>query len=343
MVRSQICTVSKRFVAPLLILAVLLALCACNTDDGEKNAVAENKRGGYSFSYPETWTLVQEGDDVRISADLTGGSVPKAYVKFTSFENSGLTKAEDYWNEKLCETYESADVKRGDFEFEGGSGYEVRLTAVIKGGTNLDGQPEDENGTARYAVSLLIFLKEDRVCVATYMATTDNNEDETAVVETIKTTFKFTDKSDEGASFAEDAADFSVTSPEGWTIEEKQAYYKFSKGKATLTIAVYSAGDNSTAEECWENLYEKEMKEQFEDYKLCASKTEDEGARLGEIPSVIDTEYTAGTVTGGKYHFRQLTGVYAGQVYVITLTASEADYADAVGGFEELAESFKLK
>ena len=60
-------------------------------------------------------------------------------------------------------------------------------------------------------------------------------------------------------------------------------------------------------------------------------------------PTVCQCFFRAKTATGGSYHFRQTTAVYAGEVYVIILTASDADYEGAVAGYEAVIEGFKLK
>lgn len=341
--RLQICTVSKRALALVLVLSALLAFWGCSGDEKEVTWVqGENARGGYRFDYPEGWTLVKEGADTRVSADLMGGSVPTAYVRFTAFDNSGWQSAEDYWDDKgemLASVYEEATVeKRSGFDFEGGSGYEVYIKATIKGSTNLDGQPDNNDGSADYRVRQLVFEKGGRVCVATYMATASNDGDKAFVVDGIKNSFEFIDiKAD--STEVKDCADFTVPVPEGWTLDEAQAYYKLSKGKATITAAVYSAGDNSTALDCWNNLYDKELEASFEEYKVLS--VNEKASLAGRV--AVDAEYTAKTATGGSYHFRQTTAVYAGEVYVIILTASDADYEGAVAGYEAVIEGFKLK
>lgn len=330
---------SKRIAAGLIALLMLLGLWGCNTE--VENISGKNAAGGYSFSYPETWELVEEGKNTVISIADVGGSVPYAVIRFTAYEGNGAT-AEGYWLEsrdELSGIYDTYRIlKEGAFDFEGGTAYDAELKVTIEGVTNLDGQPENGKGKAAYVVRQLIFQKEDRLCTATYMASDANDDEHGAVVDTVKKSFGFTEPSKAELNEV-DGAEFSVPVPEGWTVEASEAYYTLTKGKASITASTFSIGENKTALECWNDICVPDLEASFDSYELIELNEE---ASLAGVRA-IDAKYTLTTTGGGRYTLRQTLAVYNGDVYSVVLTATDEDYKGAEGGFIAVVEGFLYK
>ncbi len=333
--------INKRILAAILAACSLLCLCACNNE--VENVKGENSLGGYSFSYPETWELLTDGADSVISISDVGGSVPYAVMRFTVHQSEGKT-AEEYWKaseEDFKKLYSDVEIsKKQSFDFADGTGFEAVMKATIVGFTNLDGQPDKAEGKAVYFVRQLVFQKEDRLCVVSYMASKDNDDEHSGALTAVKNSFKFTapkaDKTED-----KDVADFNIPVPEGWTLSKSEAYYTLTKGKASITASVFSVKDNATtAKDCWDNVYLPDFKANFADFQLVGQLKED--VKLGGVPAV-EAEYTLSTFSGNTYSFRQITAVYYGYVYTVVLTASADDYADCVAGYKAVAAGFSFK
>ncbi len=333
--------INKRILAAILAACSLLCLCACNNE--VENIKGENTVGGYSFSYPETWELLTDGKDTVISIADVGGSVPYAVIRFSMHQSGGKT-AEEYWSASegdFGKIYSDVEIsKKEAFDFADGTAFEAVMKATIVGFTNLDGQPDKAEGKAVYFVRQLVFQKEDRLCVVSYMASKGNDDEHAGALATVKNSFKFTapkaDKTEDT-----DMADFNISVPEGWTLSASEAYYTLTKGNASITASVFSVKDNATtAKDCWNNVYVPDFKANFADFALIGQLKED--VKLGGVPAV-EAEYTLSTFSGNTYSFRQITAVYYGYVYTVVLTASADDYEDCVAGYEAVVAGFSFK
>lgn len=88
----------------------------------------------------------------------------------------------------------------------------------------------------------------------------------------------------------------------------------------------------------WETSYKPSVKGSIAEFTEVFAKD----IKLGEI-SALDVYYTGKSVSGAKYNFRQALCVYYGQVFIVTLTANDADYEAASKGFEAVTTGFKFK
>lgn len=334
--------INKRILAAILAACSLFCLCACNQE--VENIKGENTVGGYSFSYPETWELISNEKDTVISIADVGGGVPYAVMSFKIHQSGGKT-AEEYWSATegdYAKLYSEAEIsKKQSFDFAGGTAFEAVIKATVIGFTNLDGQPDKAEGKAVYYIRQLVFQKEDRLCVVSYMAEKSNDGKHNGAFAAVKKSFKFTSPQkaeDDGI----EGADFDIPTPEGWTLTTKEAFYKLNKGKASITASVFSVKDNATtAKDCWEKVYVPDFNANFAEFAMIGELKEKD-IDLGGVPAV-EAEYTLTTHVGGTYSFRQITAVYYGYVYTVVLTASADDYADCVAGYEAVVAGFKFK
>ncbi len=333
----------KRALALVLVFVTCLSFASCNNE--EEILDGENTAGGYSFSYPESWRVIKEGTNTQLTNADVGGALPYALVRFTVFENTEKLNAADYWLNgvegfsRIYESYKTNPAKRGSFELEGvNSAYSAVVEVSLKGETKLDGQPEGPNEAEDYVVHQLVFEGDGRICVASFMATVSNYDAYSYVLDTIKESFAFTKA--EGVTVNDKSvAEFTLPTPEGWTMEAAEAYYRLSHGKATVIASVFSMGENYRVKEYWEKSYKASVSQSLADFEEGEVK---EDVFLDGV-SALDVSYTGKSSSGNKYNFRQVLCVYYGQVFIITLTADDADYEEAAKGFEEIVAGFKFK
>lgn len=330
---------TKRFAAATVLFALLLCLFGCKSQ--EELLAGENLSGGYSFSYPESYSLLSEGSTTVLSAADVGGGIPYAVIRIEVFENEGGS-AEEYWKdgiESFSAVYDSFEAGKGaSFDFEGGTAYDANATATIVGYTNLEGQPSKADGKAIYTIRQLVFKKGGSVYTVTYMSAESYASQYIYAMDDIKGSFKAIEKA-ESTVTDKDMADFKVPVPEGWSLETSEAYYTLTKGKASITASVFSAQENKTAVDCWNNICVPDFEADFAGYELI--KLNEEASLAGIL--AVDAEYKLTAASGNVYHFRQRIAVYNGDVYSVVLTADETDYKDCVKGYEAVVEGFLYK
>lgn len=339
----RLTTKSKRFVALLLALVLCFSFAACN--DEIKQIEGGNSLGGYSFTYPETWRILTDGTSTQLTTAEAGGALPYAMVRFTVFENTDSVSAEEYFNSGVggfslvYDKYKVVENKRGSFEKEGvNSAYGAVIEVSLKGETKLDGQPDSAGKAADYTVHQLVFEGDGRLCVASYMSSAINYDSYSSVMEDIKASFSFEiPEKGEGVT-DKGVAEFSIPTPAGWTMESAEAYYRLSYGKATVIASVFAMSDNLSAKEYWETSYKASVSASLVDFKEGELKE----IELDNIKA-IDVSYTGKSVSENSYNFRQVICVYYGQVFMLTLTANDADYAEAAKGFDAIVKGFKFK
>lgn len=334
----------KRALALLLVLCIALSLAGCK-NDGVKLKDYTDTLGGYSFSYPETWELYSEGGVACISIADVGGALPYAMVRFSAFDNEGGQSAADYWNSgvegfsAIYDSYKILQNKRGVFEREGvNSAYYAVVEVSLKGETKLDGQPQKAGEAADYTVHQLVFEGDGRICVASYMSSKGNYDDYCSVMDDIRDSFAFAKASPAESVADKGVADFEISVPEGWTLDTADAYYKLSSGKASVVACVYSMDKTVSAKQYWEEVYRSSVQTSIADFsEISASECKLDGI------DAIDVYYTGRSVSGNKYNFRQCIAVKQSQAYIITLTADDADYENALAGYEAVIKEFKFK
>lgn len=333
----------KRAFVALLALCLLLSLASCKKEPKLKKYT--DAVGGYSFSYPENWEVYSEGGNACISIADVGGALPFAMVRFSAFENKeGITAAE-YWNngvEGFSTIYESYNIlqnKRGVFEKEGvGSAYGAVVEVSLKGETKLDGQPSKAGEAANYTIHQLVFEGDGRICVVSYMSAKDNYEIYGTVMDEIKESFAFTTPSPAGDISDKGYTDFNMPVPEGWTLETAEAYYRLSNGKATIIACVFSMEQTVSPKQYWESVYRSSVQTGIDGFKEISAKD----CKMGGVDA-LDVYYTGKSVSGNSYNFRQCLAVKDSQVYIITLTANDADYERVAGGYEAVIKGFSFK
>lgn len=339
----RLTTRTKRIFALLLALALCLPFAACNEEI--ELVEGKNPEGGYSFSYPETWRILNNGTTTQLTVAEAGGALPYAMVRFTVFENADGISATDYFNSGvggfslIYDKYKVLENKRGPFEKGGiNSGYSAVIEVSLKGETKLDGQPDGAGKSADYVIHQTVFEGDGRICVATFMSSAFNYDSHSSVMKDIKESFAFTAAEEISAVEDKGVAEFSVPTPAGWTMERAEAYYRFSLGKATVIASVFAMSDNYSAKEYWENSYKASVSGTLVNFK----EGEIKDAELGGVKA-IDVTYTGSSVSGKAYNFRQVICVYYGQLFMVTLTADDADYEEAVKGFNAIVKGFKFK
>lgn len=338
-------SIIRRCLALLLLLCLTAALCACGEEEETELAVRTNTVGGYTFSYPDTWSAYDDGKSTCISIADVGGALPYAIVRFNVFDNVDGVSAAAYWNsgaEGFSQIYDSYTIpqdKRKAFDKEGvNSAFTAVVQVTLKGETKLDGQPEQAGEAASYTVRQLVFEGGGRICVVSYMSSADNYDTYGDVMENIKDSFEFVSPTAAESVTDNGLADFTVPVPSGWKLETAEAYYKMTYGKATLVACVYSSETAVTSKDYWENVYRSTVQAGLSDYKeLSVTECELGGA------AAVDVYYTACSSSGNEYSFRQCLAVKSRQVYIITLTASAEDYDAACEGYEALKAGFCFK
>lgn len=341
---SRLTTNLKSALIFALVLSLCLSLAAC------KNEIEmldfENTAGGYSFSYPENWRTLTVGNTTQLTVAEAGGALPYAMLRFTVFDNVDKTTAGDYWTDGvggfslIYDKYKVVENKRGPFTREGvNSAYNAVVEVSLKGETKLDGQPDSAGKAADYTIHQLVFEGDGRICVASYMSATKNYDSYSTIMDTVKESFAFTKASAEGDAQDKGVAEFSIPTPAGWTLETSEAYYRLSHGKASIIASVFAMSENVGAKAFWENSYKASVSASLVDFKEESIK---EDAVLGGV-TAIDVSYTGKSVSGNSYKFRQVICVFYGQVFIVTLTASDADFAEAVKGFDAVISGFKFK
>lgn len=341
---SRLTTSSKRVIAFVLALTLCLAFAACS--DEVEQVEGSNALGGYSFTYPETWRILNVGKTTQLTNADVGGALPYAMVRFTVFENADGVSAKDYFNNGVSgfslvyDKYKVIENKRGPFEKEGvNSAYSAVIEVSLKGETKLDGQPDSAGKAADYMVHQLVFEGDGRICVANFMSSALNYDNYSGIMDDIKSSFTFTKPEESGEGVTDkNVAEFSVPTPEGWTMESAEAYYRLSYGKATVIASVFAMSRNMSAKEYWETSYKNSVNISLVDFK----EIEVKDTKLGGV-TAVDVKYTGKSVSGNSYNFRQVICVYYGQLFMVTLTASDADYAAAAKGFDAIVEGFKFK
>ncbi len=334
----------KRALCLALVLCLFLSLFGCKQEI--ETLQFENTAGGYSFSYPETWRYLTDGSATQLYIAEAGGALPYATIRFTVFDNPEGTTAGDYWTDGvggfslIYDKYKVVENKRGPFTKEGvNSAYGAVVEVSLKGETRLDGQPDGAGKSADYTIHQLVFEGDGRICVASFMSAAKNYDAYSEIMESLKTSFAFTKAEAGGAVTDKGVAEFSIPTPAGWTLESAEAYYRLSYGKASIIASVFAMSDNMSAKAFWENSYKSSVSGSIVDFKETALK---EDATLGGVKA-IDVSYTGKSVSGNSYKFRQVICVYYGQVFMVTLTASDGDYEGAVKGFEAVVSGFKFK
>lgn len=333
----------RRCLAVLLLLCLSVALVACSEET--ELATHTNSVGGYSFSYPETWSVYDDGKTSCISIADVGGALPYAIVRFNVFDNDEGVTAAAYWNsgvEGFSQIYDSYTIlqdKRKAFEKEGVSSAFVAVVQVtLKGETKLDGQPEQAGEAASYTVCQLVFEGDGRICVVSYMSSDGNYDTYSTVMDDIKESFAFTTAEDVSAVVDGGVADFIVPVPQGWSLETADAYYSLRCGKATIVACVYSLETAMTPKDYWENVYRGTVTAGLAGFKERATvECELDGVQA------LDIYYTAHSSSGNEYSFRQCLTIKSRQVYIITLTASAEDYEAACEGYEAVKAGFCFK
>lgn len=338
----RLTTKIKRFCALALALALCLPFVACN--DEIELVEGKSSRGGYSFSYPETWRMLTDGTATQLTVADAGGALPYAMVRFTVFKNTDGVSATDYFNSGVggfslvYDKYKVLENKRGPFEKEGvNSAYSAVIEVSLKGETKLDGQPDGAGKSADYVIQQIVFEGDGRICVATFMSSAFNYDSYSSVMDDIKASFAFITV-EEGVTDDKGVSEFTIPTPEGWIVEAAEAYYRLSLGKATVIASVFAMSDNLSAKEYWENSYKASVSGTLVDFK----EGEIKDTELGGVKA-IDVSYTGKSVSGNAYNFRQVICVYYGQLFMVTLTASDADYENAAKGFEAIVKEFKFK
>ncbi len=339
-------TYISRIAAAVLLVALCLTAAGCKEE--AELITGKNTRGGYSFSYPEDWSIKTDGLSTVITAGDVGGSVPYAIVRFTLRENVGGVTAKEFWEQSaddLTGAFEKLEItKKEGFDHNSGSAYDVRMSVTVKGHTNLYGQPEKDDGSADYTVRQLLFEEGRYICVATYMSEISHSPDYEGVCGNIRESFAYIAPEETGKTTV-DGSDFSVPVPEGWKLDTAEAYYTLTKGKASVTVSVFSAEKNMAVESYWEEIYAPSIEASLDGYSLVRLLKNGEGAdpvHLGGI-AAVDAEYTAKSISGSEYRFRQRIAMYDGDVYSVVLTASEEDFAEAVEGYNRIVEGFLYK
>lgn len=334
----------KRILSLVLVLVMCLSFASCNKE--EKILDGGNSVGGYSFSYPESWRVIKDGTSTQITTADVGGALPYATIRLTVFENTDKLSAMDYWIggvdgfSRIYESYKSNPSKRGAFELEGvNSAYSAVVEVSLKGETKLDGQPDGPDKAVDYVIHQLVFEGNGRICVASFMSTVSNYDTYSYVMDVLKDSFAFTTAEDAEIK-DKGAAEFTVPTPEGWTVESAEAYYRLSHGKATVIASVFAMSENYRAKEYWENSYKASVSQSLVDFE--EGEIKDEEVYLDGV-TAVDVSYTGKSVSGNKYNFRQVICVYYGQVFIVTLTADDADYKEAEKGFEAIVSGFKFK
>lgn len=328
----------------ILVLSLCLPLASCK--DEVEILDFENTAGGYSFSYPEDWRVLTVGNTTQLTVADAGGALPYAMLRFTVFDNVDKTTAGDYWTDGvggfslIYDKYKVVENKRGPFTKEGvNSAYSAVVEVSLKGETKLDGQPEGAGKSADYTIHQLVFEGDGRICVASYMSAAKNYDSYCPIMDTVKESFAFTKAEAESNTEDKSVAEFTVPTPAGWTLEASEAYYRLSHGKASIIASVFAMSENLGAKAFWENSYKASVSASLVDFKEESIK---EDAALGGV-TALDVCYTGKSVSGNSYKFRQVICVYYGQVFIVTLTASDADYAEAVKGFDAVISGFKFK
>ncbi len=335
----------KRITCALLVFCALAALTGCKSKEPKLVDYTDNV-GGFSFSYPETWEIYSENGKAYIDIADVGGALPYAIVRFNAFDNAEKLTAAEYWNngvEGFSTVYDSYSIlqdKRGVFEKDGvDSAYYAVVEVKMKGETKLDGQPSKAGEAADYTIHQLVFEGGGRLCVVSYMSSKENYGIYSTVMDDIKESFAFVEVGGGDSSVTDkNVADFTVPVPEGWVLDAAEAYYQMSCGKASIIACVYSMDQTISPKKYWETIYRGSVQSGLDGFKELDTKE----CKMGGIDA-LDVYYTGNSASGNTYHFRQCIAVKQGQAYIITLTASEADYKSACTGFEAAVKGFSFK
>ncbi len=136
----------------------------------------------------------------------------------------------------------------------------------------------------------------------------------------------------------------SACYPTGWTVDRNDGMLSLMKDTsenpqistyATVSVTKYQTAAANQGE-YWDS-YEQRLSEELKDF---VSVSEEEIKIGGNTAGKY--HYTA-TVDGNTYHFVQVIAVGGYSAYIITLTASEADYESANEDFEKIISNFYFK
>lgn len=339
MLKKAICFV-------LLFVILCLSLASCKKVETITLKSASCIEGGYDFDYNEGWRVNYNGDETMLYPITVGGQLPEATLRFTVFENKGFASAKEYWEdgaENFNTAYESHKINSresflpkssGDFK----DGYIAKMAVSISGATGLMGQPTKDGESANYTLIQLVFNSGDRICCGTYLSTAEKSINHESIVDSVKLTFNFTEAkkttvTDKGFT------DFIIKAPEGWTLTESEAYLVFNKGNATVVANAYSLNYSKASSLYWKEDYQPSLEKGLKGFTVVSLN---EKASLGGL-SAVDCVYKGVSASGTEYTFRTVLAVGVSEVYLLTLTASEADYQGCVSDFLKMAEGFALK
>ena len=149
----------------------------------------------------------------------------------------------------------------------------------------------------------------------------------------------------EGTTYVENTIlKVSTCYPLGWTVDRNDGMLSLLKDTssstmvstyASVSVTRYST-DKQSSTEYWEE-YASRLESELKEYKLIEHK---------EIKIEKNTanqyHYTA-KVDGDTYHFVQAIAVGGYSAYIITFTASEADYETVVTDFNTIISNFSFK
>lgn len=147
------------------------------------------------------------------------------------------------------------------------------------------------------------------------------------------------------------AADFYFYYPEDWELDRNDGMIsiQFSTQKLTgsdtySTISVTAAGLSDTrkgANDYWEE-YRQGLEKLYESMTITKDYVADEVEFKVDGVLAARKEYTA-VFDGDTYKFIQIVCVRTGSAYVLTFTATEADYDDTVSAFDSVIANFHFK
>jgi len=140
----------NRIVSLILVLAALITLCACSSQEGPEGVeipsgflLAENEKTDYYFFYPSSWVLdrndagmtsayVSENDFSNIS--VTAFTASLEYPTLLDYaEKYYFTQFEDNFNNLTVEKNQDGSIKRSSLKIDGNEALAVNFNAIFSG------------------------------------------------------------------------------------------------------------------------------------------------------------------------------------------------------------------
>lgn len=140
-------------------------------------------------------------------------------------------------------------------------------------------------------------------------------------------------------------ADYYFYYPNDWTLDSNNTFISIISGDSiiapankSISVMVSDLFDaKMTLQEFWEHS-KKLVSGTFTDY---TEVLKDEEVKVGDI-NALSVIYTA-KITDKVYKFKQTFVVRSGSVYIITYTATEADFDKGTNAYNTVIETFKFK